>query len=162
MKRLQAGMLLCVIAGVVLFGSAVSASGRWLEERPGFCLSCHEMEFFGKTYQKSGASAHHGRCIFCHSGAGLEGVLTSQMTGLSELWTHFVGHPNPSRTYAPGIVPNENCLKCHVRGYNRDAHRDFKGMAVRFECAACHNHFENRDFSGQIPVAFYHDEHRVH
>lgn len=158
MKRRQSAALVGVFLGILLLGTGISAAGRWLEERPGFCLSCHEMHPFGRTFRTSGAADHHSRCIFCHSGAGVAGVVTSQMTGLHELWKHFFGHPHPSTTYMRGVVPNENCIKCHTHGYNREAHKNFQ--ASRLECSACHNHFENQDFSGQIPVSMKQYERR--
>ena len=148
------GLFLLLVVGVVL-----SAGGRLLEDRPGFCLSCHEMAFYGKTWQSSGAALHHGRCIDCHSGPGVAGAVSAQMTGLMELARHFFGHPSPARSYRPGGVPNANCLKCHMRGYARLAHRNFS-VAGR-ECAVCHNHFEDRDFSGEVPLSMRHYERYV-
>lgn len=157
MKGKQVAVLLGFL-GIIVTGTGISAAGRWLEERPGFCLSCHEMLPFGRNYESTGASVHHKKCIFCHSGKGIGGVVTSQLTGLAELWKHFLGHPHPSMAYVPGIVPNENCIKCHVRGYNREAHKNFH--ATRLECAACHNHFDDQNFPGQIPESMYQYEHR--
>ncbi|MGC8528841.1 MAG: cytochrome C [Leptospirillia bacterium] len=145
------GAVLLIVVGVVL-----SAGGRLLEDRPGFCLSCHEMAFYGKTWQSSGAALHHGRCIDCHSGPGVVGAVSAQMTGLEELARHFFGHPFPARSYHPGGVPNANCLKCHVRGYARLAHRNFS-VAGR-ECAVCHNHFDDQNFSGEVPLSMRHYE----
>lgn len=140
------------ILGVVLFvGTGASLIGRLIEEQPGFCSSCHEMKFFGLTHQSSGAGKDHPECISCHSGKGVVGAVSAEMTGVKELWVHFFGHPAPSRVYVSGVVPNENCVKCHLRGYNRQAHRNFP--STRFECAACHNHYQNQDFSGQIPAS---------
>lgn len=136
---------------LALFGGVLSAGGRLLEDRPGFCLSCHEMAFYGRTWQSSGASRHHGRCIDCHSGPGIPGAVAAQLTGLQELARHFFGHPDPKRSYSPGGVPNANCLKCHTRGYARRAHRAVP-VSGR-ECAVCHNHFKDRDFSGEIPLS---------
>ncbi len=138
-------------AAMILAGSLASLGGRWLEDRSGFCLSCHEMAFYGKTWKESGAADHHARCIDCHSGAGILGALSAQMTGAGELAKHFLGHPHPARTYGPGIVPNNNCVKCHVHGYLRPAHKNFEVRT--HECAYCHNHFEDRNFSGEIPLS---------
>ncbi len=143
--------VLWIASAMILAGSLASLGGRWLEDRPGFCLSCHEMAFFGKTWRDSGAAKHHGRCIDCHSGAGVLGALSAQMTGIVELNKHFLGHPRPARDYAPGIVPNDNCIKCHVHGYLRAAHKNFDARS--HECAYCHNHFEDRNFSGEIPLS---------
>ena len=151
MARLSAGMALGITAGFLLIGTLTSLGGRWLEEKPGFCLSCHEMAFYGRTWKESGASSHHGRCIDCHSGKGIIGALSAQMTGLVELGTHFFSHPHPATTYVLGIVPNANCIKCHIHGYHREAHKNFNAPA--HECAYCHNHYEDRDFSGEIPLS---------
>ena len=146
---LAGGFLLLILAAVGL-----SAGGRVLEERPGFCLSCHEMKIFGKTWQSSGAALHHGRCIDCHSGPGVLGAIGAQLTGLEELGRHFFGHPSPGQRYLPGGVPNANCIKCHVRGFARKAHLAVP-VAGR-ECAVCHNHFVDRDFSGEVPLSMRH------
>ncbi len=151
MARQRRGVILGIAGGIILIGFLSSLGGRWLEERPGFCISCHEMIFFGHTWKDSGASEHHGTCIDCHSGPGLLGAVAAQLTGLRELGAHFFSHPHPATSYGPGIVSNANCIKCHVRGYFRPAHKGFDASA--HECAYCHNHFENRDFSGEIPLS---------
>ncbi len=149
--RTRTQAVLWIVVAMILGGALSSLGGRWLEERPGFCLSCHEMTFYGKTWQESGAAKKHGRCIDCHSGRGIVGAVSAQMTGIVELGTHFLGHPRPRLTYGPGVVPNENCIKCHVHGYIRSAHKDFDFRS--HECAYCHNHFKDRNFSGEIPLS---------
>ncbi|EQD24780.1 MAG: NapC/NirT family cytochrome c [Nitrospirae bacterium] len=150
-RKTRSEAVLWIALAIFLGGTLASLGGRALEERPGFCQSCHEMDFFGKTWQESGAAKHHGRCIDCHSGPGIIGAVSAQMTGIVELGIHFLGHPRPALSYGPGIVPNENCLKCHVHGYLRAAHRDFDARS--HECAYCHNHFQDRNFSGEIPLS---------
>ena len=107
------------------------------------------MKFYGETFKSSGAMRRHPDCIMCHSGPGIVGAVGAQMTGLRELAVHFWGNPRPPRTYVAGVVPNENCIKCHVHGYDRDAHQGvpLHGRA----CAQCHNHYAEQDFGGQIP-----------
>ncbi len=143
--------VLYVTGVLAIAGVALSGGGRYLESFPGFCASCHEMKFFGRSYHESGASRHHPDCISCHSGPGLGGMVGAQMTGLRELAIHFWGTPHPSMAYVPGVVPNENCVKCHVHGYLRDAHQDVpvQGRA----CAECHNHYQDQDFGGQVPFS---------
>lgn len=134
---------------LLILGGALSGGGRLLEEHPGFCISCHEMKFYGRTFQTSGASRHHPDCIMCHSGPGIPGAVGAQMTGLHELAVHFFGSPHPARQFVTGVVPNENCIKCHVHGYDRDAHQ---GVPLRGRaCAQCHNHYAEQDFGGQVP-----------
>jgi cytochrome c nitrite reductase small subunit len=142
--------ILYVLGVLAIGGAALSAGGRLLESRVAFCSSCHEMKFFGEKYVTSGASKHHPNCIVCHSGPGVLGAVSAQMTGLDELRVHFFGHPNPSRVFRPGVVPNENCIKCHVNGYNREAHEAVPLMGR--SCAECHNHFRDQDFGGVVPL----------
>lgn len=134
---------------LLILGGALSGGGRLLEAHPGFCISCHEMKYYGRTFQSSGAAKHHPDCIMCHSGAGVTGAVAAQMDGLHELAIHFWGTPRPARQYVAGVVPNENCIKCHVHGYDRDAHQ---GVPIRGRaCAQCHNHYAEQDFGGQVP-----------
>lgn len=148
MKR--AATILYIVGLLVIGAGALSAGGRVLESQVAFCTSCHEMTFFGEKYVTSGASKHHPNCIVCHSGPGVLGAVSAQMTGAQELAVHFFGHPRPSRVFRPGVVPNENCLKCHVNGYRREAHAavPLKGRS----CAECHNHFRDQDFGGVVPL----------
>ncbi len=141
--------VLYLTAVLVLVGVAVSGGGRVLEAYPGFCGSCHEMKFYARSHHESKADRHHPDCIACHSGPGVRGAVEAQMTGLRELVIHFWGTPHPSMKYVRGVVPNENCVKCHVHAYRRDAHQ---GVPVQGrECAECHNHYQDQDFGGQVP-----------
>ncbi len=135
-----------------VLGAGVSVGGHLLEEKREFCLSCHEMKPYGVWYHASGADRHHANCIICHSGPGVIGAVGAQMVGIRELSVHAFGTPSPAVSFR-GVVPNENCLKCHVHGYNRAAHEGFP--AREKSCAFCHNHYKDSHFGGDIPLGTF-------
>ncbi|BAM07558.1 NapC/NirT family cytochrome c [Leptospirillum ferrooxidans] len=138
---------------LLVLGGGLSLGGHLLEEKREFCLTCHEMKPLGDGYYASGASRHHQNCIICHSGPGVIGALGAQMTGVKELLVHAMGTPHPAVSYVGGVVPNENCLKCHTRGYDRAAHEGFP--AKEKSCALCHNHYKDASFGGEIPLGTF-------
>jgi hypothetical protein len=138
---------------LLVLGGGLSVGGHLIEEKREFCLTCHEMKPLGKAYYASGASRHHQNCIICHSGPGVLGALGAQMTGIRELLVHAVGTPHPAVSFVGGVVPNENCLKCHTHGYDRAAHEGFP--AKEKSCALCHNHYKDASFGGEIPLGTF-------
>ena len=92
-----------------------------------FCLSCHEMEPFGKSLLVDGsprlAAAHFQNhrvpadeaCYTCHANYAMFGGFRAKMQGLRHIYVHYVGTPpapTDIRLYTP--YNNRECLHCHL------------------------------------------------
>lgn len=144
--------------GVLVFvaGTAFS-TGATLEERDGFCASCHtqpESAYFQRTQAATVAdlaSNHHAmaatRCIDCHSGPGLSGRVGAMALGAKDL-AAFVTRTDQQP--APLTVPiaDANCLKCHGDVPSKGGFpRHFHAFLARWQaadpsagtCVSCHS-----------------------
>jgi cytochrome c-type protein NapC len=92
-----------------------------------FCLSCHEMEPFGKsllvddTGQLPAAHFQNHRvpveqaCYTCHTNYAMFGGLRAKMHGLRHVYIHYLRTPPAPETiklYDP--YNNRECLHCHL------------------------------------------------
>jgi len=119
-----------------------------------FCVSCHEMQDYGKSlfvdnpdalsavhYQKRLIS-REGTCFACHTNYAMFGDVSAKLNGLKHVWVHYVGGaPDKLELYQP--YPNHNCLHCHddARSFvDVEEHRE--EMAVIRDgtksCLECH------------------------
>jgi cytochrome c-type protein NapC len=119
-----------------------------------FCLSCHEMEDYGRSlfvddrtvlpavhYQKRLVDRDHA-CFECHTNYAMFGDLRAKVDGLQHVWVHYTsGPPDSFELYEP--YPNANCLHCHddARGFlEAPAHAGQLEAVVAGEtsCMQCH------------------------
>jgi cytochrome c-type protein NapC len=111
---------LLLSAGNFSFGVAESSTTR-------FCLSCHEMERYGRSLfadNRQALSAVHYQnrlvdrdttCYGCHKDYALFGDVKAKLNGLRHVWAHYVtGVPEKIALYRP--YPSSNCLHCHDDG----------------------------------------------
>ena len=91
-----------------------------------FCLSCHEMEPYGKSLMLDDpahlAAAHFQNhrvpadeaCYTCHTNYAMFGGFRAKMHGLKHIYVHYLGTPpapEAIRLYDP--YNNRECLHCH-------------------------------------------------
>ncbi len=95
-------------------------------KRTEFCLSCHEMEPYGKTLLVDDpahlAAAHFQNhrvpaeeaCYTCHTNYAMFGGFRAKLHGLKHVYVHYIGTPAPEaiRLYDP--YNNRECLHCHL------------------------------------------------
>jgi cytochrome c-type protein NapC len=92
-----------------------------------FCLSCHEMEPYGKSLLVYGAghlpAAHFQNhrvpadvaCYTCHTNYAMFGGFRAKMHGLKHVYIHYLRTPpapEAIRLYDP--YNNRECLHCHL------------------------------------------------
>ena len=124
-----------------------------------FCLSCHEMEPFGKSLLVDDpnhlAAAHFQNhrvpageaCYTCHTNYAMFGGIRAKMGGLKHVYVHYLGTPpapEAIRLYEP--FNNRECLHCHLgaRSFEEGATHNsspyllaaLKGNQV--SCLSCH------------------------
>lgn len=119
-----------------------------------FCLSCHEMERFGRSLfvdnKQALAAVHYqdrlvpreSTCYTCHKDYAMFGDVKAKLNGLRHVWAHYVtGVPAQIKLYEP--YPNSNCLHCHDdsrRFVEKDVHRAISSQlyAGSVSCLSCH------------------------
>jgi len=92
-----------------------------------FCLSCHEMEPYGKSLRVDDpsylAAAHFQNhrvpadeaCYTCHTNYAMFGGFRAKMHGLKHVYVHYLGTPpapEAIKLYDP--FNNRECLHCHA------------------------------------------------
>jgi cytochrome c-type protein NapC len=92
-----------------------------------FCLSCHEMEPYGRSLLVDDpahlAAAHfqnhrvpaEAACYTCHTNYAMFGGFRAKMHGLRHVYVHYLGTPpapEAIRLYDP--FNNRECLHCHL------------------------------------------------
>jgi cytochrome c-type protein NapC len=146
MMNWKEGLVVAVTVGILALPAGLIGGGHLLEQSPSFCNSCHEMAPSYEAWIATGAAEHHPNCMDCHSGAGLAGVLESQLRGLRMIGKHFLERRDP-RLSIEAEVPDYFCLKCHSKEKTVADH-----SMLRIEgqtCANCHNHREGWKFSAR-------------
>ncbi|HEY0706019.1 MAG TPA: NapC/NirT family cytochrome c [Polyangia bacterium] len=118
-----AGLPIAATAGA--FKTGVDESSRTR-----FCLSCHEMERYGRSLfadnRKALPAVHfqdrlidrEHACYTCHTDYALFGDVKAKLNGLKHVYVHYLGKvPEKMALYQP--YQNHNCLHCHddARGY---------------------------------------------
>ena len=96
-------------------------------KRTEFCLSCHEMEPYGKSLMVDDpahlAAAHfqdhrvpaEEACYTCHTNYAMFGGFRAKMHGLKHVYVHYLSSPpapEAIRLYDP--YNNRECLHCHL------------------------------------------------
>lgn len=142
-------------------GAAALGTGQGLRRatETRFCLSCHEMEPYGRSLMvddREPLPAVHfqnhlvnpkAACYTCHRDYALFGDLRTKVAGLRHVWAHYTRQvPERIQLYKP--YSNANCLHCHAgarRFEESKAHEtrdvklaDMKSGKVSCLVAGCH------------------------
>jgi cytochrome c-type protein NapC len=123
-----------------------------------FCLSCHEMEQYGKSLhiddQEFIPASHYqnirvprdAACYTCHTDYTMFGGFKSKLRGLNHVYVHYLGTvPKKIELYTP--YNNRECLHCHAgaRTFEEGAtHTSEEGQIAKMKsgelsCLSCHN-----------------------
>ncbi|MDD5458015.1 MAG: NapC/NirT family cytochrome c [Phycisphaerae bacterium] len=139
-------LLLILMAGVFTGGSLVVTS------QPGFCNSCHIMNSYYASWQKSSHSEIN--CLDCHLQPGFTGYIKGKINGLAQAVDCAVGRIG---TKPNAKILDASCLRseCHSNEEITAKVIDFHGIKFKHEkhvsklvdgipisCGTCHSHFE--------------------
>lgn len=147
-------LLVTLVALPLLVSTANLSYGFRESSQTRFCLSCHEMQPYGKSLfvdNRSALSAVHYQnrlidrdqtCYTCHTDYALFGDAKAKLNGLRHVWVHYLGKkPEKLALYEP--YASRNCLHCHD-----DARRFQEAPAHKFvlaelyagtrSCLTCH------------------------
>jgi len=141
--------LLAIAATFFLVFTVLTATAAWYTSRSEFCDSCHNMEPYYASWERS---AHHDvKCVECHITPGFGGKIRGKMQGLVQL-TKYVTKTEGPRPHAQ--IPDLTCMRagCHeqrlltgrvdFRGLSFDhkphiADEGSRGLHLR--CTSCHS-----------------------
>ena len=125
-----------------------------------FCLSCHEMEPFGKSLMVDDDSSHlaaahfqnhrvpaEEACYTCHTTYAMFGGFRAKLQGLRHVYVHYLGKPpapEAIRLYDP--YNNRECLHCHLgarsfeegKTHNSDPYLLPALRGNQVSCLSCH------------------------
>jgi cytochrome c-type protein NapC len=120
----------------------------------GFCLSCHNMEPYGRSLRvddQTQVPAVHFQnnlvpreeaCFTCHTTYTMFGDLEAKLRGMKHVYKYYLGTASdPIELYHP--YRNRECLHCHegARSFQeREDHADIKAELASNEtsCLDCH------------------------
>ncbi|NIA16730.1 MAG: hypothetical protein GWO86_00100 [Planctomycetes bacterium] len=158
--KLSVKILLAVTAVVFFMGISIVATGQ-----PGFCNSCHIMNRYYSSWEKSSHS--EVECLECHLTPGVMGLIKGKINGLSQAIDCIVGRVG---TKPNAVVEDVSCLRapCHSTEKLVSAETDFRGIrfehkkhiarnvdGVKISCTTCHSHFEgNEHFEVESETCF--------
>jgi cytochrome c-type protein NapC len=146
---LVAAVLLPVAASAGSFKAGVEESSRTR-----FCLSCHEMQAYGKSLfadnRKALPAVHfqdrlldrENACYTCHTDYALFGDFRAKLNGLRHVYVHYLGKV-PEKIQLYQAFSNQNCLHCHedARSFRESPpHRGVSAQITSGElsCLKCH------------------------
>jgi cytochrome c-type protein NapC len=147
-------LLVGLVALPILLSAGNISYGFHQSSTTSFCLSCHEMQDYGKSLfvdSKQAVVAVHYQnrlvdretvCYSCHKDYAMFGDVTAKLNGLRHVWAHYIaGVPKKIELYHP--YPNSNCLHCHDdmrRFVEGQAHKPIMSAlyAGTTSCLSCH------------------------
>jgi cytochrome c-type protein NapC len=119
-----------------------------------FCLSCHEMEPYGRSLSISDSyhlpAAHfqnnrvprEAACYTCHTSYTMFGDIQAKMQGMQHVFVHYLGTvPEQIELYNP--YSNRECLHCHGGARNFESLEDHQDVRADIasgdiSCLECH------------------------
>lgn len=154
-KRLGwAKCILLVVVGMSLF----TFIALEVTATPTFCGSCHIMNEFYDSWEKS--THNEVKCLKCHTKPGIGNYMWAKIQGFSQSIDFIVGRVG---TKPSGVVPDVSCLRSHCHSSEELVSKKLEFNGVKFSheqhisktvngivvsCGTCHNHYEgNEHFS---------------
>ena len=121
----------------------------------GFCLSCHEMEPYGRSlgiadssYLPAGHYQNHRvppdqACFTCHTTYTMFGDVQAKLQGMRHVFVHYLGNiPEQIELYRP--YSNRECLHCHAGARSFEEGEDHVDLREDLRtgassCLECHD-----------------------
>ncbi|MBL7077427.1 MAG: NapC/NirT family cytochrome c [Kiritimatiellae bacterium] len=77
------------IIGAILFQAVLIAGAEYATSRPSFCGSCHIMDTYHETWEKSEHAEEGVTCVDCHYAPGEHHTLKAKFKGLGQLFSYL-------------------------------------------------------------------------
>jgi nitrate/TMAO reductase-like tetraheme cytochrome c subunit len=160
--RLSVIKVIILLIAVVAFFSAIAMT---VTSQTGFCNSCHIMNDYYASWEKS--SHHDVSCLSCHLQPGFGGYIKGKINGLAQAVDCAVGRVG---TKAEATVLDQSCLRsaCHSTEALLEKDLLFEGVkfthkghiqetmdGINVTCGTCHNHYQGDEhFSVEKEICF--------
>ncbi len=142
---------------LILLLLACSGSFFAISEQTVFCNSCHIMNPYYASWQRSKHSEVN--CLECHVQPGLAGLARAKLNGLAQAVDYFLDRDGPKPN---ALVEDASCLRdgCHTKEsllsepvahvdgkykFSHQGHIDAELGGMRLLCTTCHSHYEGRE-----------------
>ncbi|MBC8378144.1 MAG: NapC/NirT family cytochrome c [Planctomycetes bacterium] len=150
--RLSLIKVMFLLIAIVAFFSAVAMT---VSSQTGFCNSCHIMNDYYASWEKS--THQEISCLSCHLQPGFTGYIRGKINGLAQAVDCMVGRVG---TKAEATVLDMSCLRsaCHNEqelledkvsfGTVKFTHKGHVGErydGVNITCGTCHNHTDGQE-----------------
>lgn len=147
LSRLSLVKVVFLLVAVMAFFSAVAMT---VTSQTGFCNSCHIMNDYYASWEKSSHS--DVSCLSCHLQPGFTGYIKGKVNGLAQAVDCMVGRVG---TKAEATVMNMSCLRsaCHNEQdlledqisfnsvkFTHKGHLDRNDDGISVTCGTCHSH----------------------
>lgn len=147
-KKHRKALTWTAVAAVLLFLASGAVFVR-VSESPRFCLSCHIMEPYYKSWEES--THHDVNCLDCHYPPTLAGHAESKFRAISQVVQYFTGSYG-TRLWAE--IDDEACLRegCHETrllerraeykegiAFDHAAHLGEMRRGKKLRCTSCHS-----------------------
>jgi len=143
-----AARVAALLGAFVLLLAVMTAAAGWYTSRPEFCRSCHNMEPYYDSWQKS--SHNKVACTKCHFPPGAGEKIRGKMLGLVQVAKYVTRTEGPRPS---AEVPDASCLRSGCHETRMLAGRvDFHGIAFdhrphlqemrrgkKLRCTSCHS-----------------------
>lgn len=145
--RLSLVKVIFLLVGIVVFFSAVAMT---VTSQTGFCNSCHIMNDYYASWERSSHS--EVSCLSCHLQPGFTGYIKGKINGLAQAVDCMVGRVG---TKAEATVMDISCLRstCHSTQellgkknsfdsvtFTHEGHINHQYDGINVTCGTCHNH----------------------
>jgi len=158
--RWSVRILLLIVLVIFFSGGAIVITGQ-----PGFCNSCHIMNHYYESWEKSSHSKVN--CLDCHLQPGLTGYVKGKMNGLAQLVACVSGRVG---TKPNAVVADASCMRpeCHSTEeldskklvysgmkFTHKIHVDNVVDGIKISCNLCHSYVAGDEhFSVNKEVCF--------
>jgi nitrate/TMAO reductase-like tetraheme cytochrome c subunit len=138
-------------AGIVLFLVVLICGAEYATSRPSFCGSCHIMNRYHETWEKSKHAEEGVTCVACHYPPGEHHTLKAKFKGLGQLFSYL--GTTVSTVQKAALVNDASCTAsgCHSTDRNTE---EGQWLTNRIEFAS----YTRKDGS-EATVPFVHDTH---
>jgi nitrate/TMAO reductase-like tetraheme cytochrome c subunit len=149
-------MVLIIIAIVIVIVISSLITAAYYTSRPQFCGSCHIMERYFDSWEKSKHAKKEVTCVDCHYAPGEKQTLKATFKGLGQLFAYLATYVEAKEVRTPAKVNDLSCLisDCHPKqnlqdkkvkftekiSYVHKTHFDKTIEGQKLHCGTCHTH----------------------
>jgi nitrate/TMAO reductase-like tetraheme cytochrome c subunit len=148
--------ILLTLGIMVMIVISVLFTAEYYTSRPQFCGSCHIMERYYNSWEKSKHGEKDVTCVDCHYAPGEKYTLKATFKGLGQLFAYLATYVEAKEVRTPAKVSDISCMTsdCHPKqklqdkqvkftekiSYVHKTHFDKTVEGQKLHCGICHTH----------------------